>query len=262
MKRISSRDNPVFRNLRRLVEQPARRHADGVAVLEGIHLCDAYLKSDGPAPRQVIAGERALDNAEVVDLIDRADAGASYVLGDGLFASLSAVEHGVPLLMVVDEPRPVRPSCITRTSVFLDRVQDPGNVGSILRSAAAAGIGDVYCARGCASAWSTKVLRAAMGAHFHLQVFEDCDLVDLVIDPALPSIATSSHAASSIFEHDLSGDVVWMFGHEGQGVDPALMREARTLRIPQPGSGESLNVAAAAAVCFFEQVRQRGTRAA
>lgn len=259
MKRISSRDNAFFKTLRRQVEQGGVRREAGVALLEGIHLCDAYLAS-GAQPRQVVVGDSALERAEVVDLIDRAEATETFVLDDALFATLSQVAHGVPLLMVVDEPRPERPGSIARTSVWLDRVQDPGNIGSILRSASAAGIDDVYLSRGCAGVWSTKVLRAAMGAHFHLRLFENCDLEALTRDAGVASIATSSHATSSIHDFDLTGEVVWIFGHEGQGVDPILSERAIALRIPQPGAGESLNVAAAAAVCFFEQARQRAVQ--
>jgi len=259
VKRISSRDNPFFKTLRRQVEQGGTRRDAGAALLEGIHLCDAYVASGG-RPRQVVVGDGALDRGEVVDLIDRAAAAETFVLDDALFASLSHVAHGVPLLMVVDAPQPERPASIARTSVWLDRVQDPGNVGSILRSAAAAAIGDVYLSPGCASVWSTKVLRAAMGAHFHLRLFEDCDLAALAYDREVKLLATSSHATSSIHDADLSGEMIWIFGHEGQGVDPLLCDRAIGLHIPQPGAGESLNVAAAAAVCFFEQLRQRTGR--
>jgi TrmH family RNA methyltransferase len=257
LKTISSRDNPFFKTLRRIVEHAAARRDAGVAILEGVHLCDAYLATSARA-RAIVVGQRALDIAEVVDLLDRADGDQRWLLDDALFASLSQLAQGVPLLMLVDEPRPDRPAVIDRTSVLLDRVQDPGNVGSILRSAAAAGIGDVYLSRGCAAAWSTKVLRAAMGAHFHLRLFEDSDLLALQRAANVPLLATSSHADRSLHAFDLSGDVAWVFGHEGQGVDPALGSVAQMLSIPQPGAGESLNVAAAAAVCFFEQVRQRG----
>lgn len=260
MKRIASRDNPLFRTLRRLSTDAAARRDAGVALLEGVHLADAFLRSGGLAERVVI-GASALDVAEVVELLERggptAPGAGPLVLDDALFASLSQLAGGVALLLVVPRPQPALPARIDRTAVVLDRVQDPGNVGSILRSAAAAGIPDVYLSPECAGAWSSKVLRAGMGAHFHLRLFEECDLRALRDTAAVGWVVTSPHAAESIHEADLRPDVAWVFGHEGQGVDAALMRDARTLRIPQPGHGESLNVAASAAVCFFEQVRQR-----
>ena len=260
MKRIASRDNPFFKTLRLWSGDAGARRDAGVALLEGIHLADAFLKSGG-APRHVVAGRSALDEAEVVALLARMPVADRYTLDDALFDTLSQVAHGIALLLIVEPPRPVVPRRIERTSVVLDRVQDPGNVGSILRSAAAAGIGDVYLSRECAGAWSPKVLRAAMGGHFHLRLFEECEPTALLRDTAIPWLSTSPHATASVHETDLTGDVVWAFGHEGQGLDPALMHGASAVRIPQPGHGESLNVAASAAICLFEQVRQRGARA-
>jgi TrmH family RNA methyltransferase len=136
-------------------------------------------------------------------------------------------------------------------------VQDPGNVGSILRSAAAAGIKQVYCSAGSAFCWSPKVLRAAMGAHFVLDIFENVDLAALVAGSAVTSLATSGYATRKLYDIDLRQPVAWLFGHEGQGVaDDLLGMATHQVVIPHLGQVESLNVAACAAVCFFEQVRQ------
>lgn len=263
MKRIASRDNPFFRTLRQWSTDAGARREAGVALLEGVHLGDAYLRSGG-VPRHLVVGRSALDHAEVIDLLGRFDerlpAAARWVLDDALFAALSQLAQGVPLLTIVERPQPALPTRIAQPSVLLDRIQDPGNLGSILRSAAAAGIADVYLSRGCAGGWSPKVLRAGMGAHFHLRIFEDCDLAALMGIAAIPWIATSPHAAATLYQTDLRDAVAWVFGHEGQGLDSALMQAATTVRIPQPGHGESLNVAASAAICFFEQARQRHAR--
>ena len=256
MKRISSRDNLVFKSLRQLSSDAGARRDAGAALLEGIHLADAFLRSGG-VPRQVVVGASALDHAEVAELLSRVPTGELLVVDDALFAALSQLVQGVALLMVIERPQPLPPTRLGRSAVVLDRIQDPGNVGSILRSAAVAGIPDVFLSRDCAGAWSPKVLRAGMGAHFHLSIFEDMDLVALKTVASIPWIATTPHAYTTIHQADLRGDVAWAFGHEGQGLDAALLREATAVRIPQPGQGDSLNVAAAAAICFFEQVRQR-----
>lgn len=257
MKRIASRDNPIFKSLRQLARDAGASRDDGRVILEGVHLGDAFLASGG-IPLDVIVGERALGNAEVATLLERAGNAPRHALVDTLFPSISGLAQALPFLMVVERPRPDPPARMTRTSVLIDRIQDPGNVGSILRSAAAAGIADIYLSPGTAGAWSPKVVRAAMGSHFRLRLFEGCHLGALRRDAALPWIATSPHAGRSLYEADLRGDVAWVFGHEGQGVDPALTDAATAVRIPQPGAIESLNVAASAAICFFEQVRQRG----
>jgi TrmH family RNA methyltransferase len=256
MKRIASRDNASFKNLRALSSDAGARRAAGVALIEGVHLADAFLRSGG-TPREVVIGESALDHPEVAGLLARLPTVDALVFDDALFASISQLAQGVAILLTIDRPTPALPERIARSAVVLDRVQDPGNVGSILRSAAVADLHAAYLSRECAGAWSPKVLRAGMGAHFHLAIFEDCDLAHLKSIASIAWIATSPHAKHTIHETDLRGDVAWVFGHEGQGLDAALMGDATLVRIPQPGHGESLNVAAAAAVCFFEQVRQR-----
>jgi TrmH family RNA methyltransferase len=257
VKTIASRDNPFFKRLRILARDAGTSRDDGLVLIEGVHLCDAFLTSGG-RPRETVVGGSALAHAEVAALLERVEGSQIFVFDDALFASISQLMTAIPLLMVIERPQLAPPARLDRSAVLLDRVQDPGNVGSILRSAAAAGIGDVWLSEQCASAWSPKVVRAAMGAHFHLRVFEGIDLVGLRRAATLPWITTSPHAAQSLFDADLRGDVAWVFGHEGQGLAPALMEGATTVRIPQPGTIESLNVAASAAICFFEQVRQRG----
>jgi RNA methyltransferase, TrmH family len=260
LKFISSRDNAVFKALRQWASHASARRDAGIALLEGIHLADACLRSGG-VPRQIVVGRSALAHPEVVDLLDRASRDphppATFALDDALFGAVSTLAQAVPLLIVIDRPAPEAPGPLSRDTVVLDRVQDPGNVGSILRSAAAAGIVDVILSPDCAGAWSPKVLRAGMGAHFHLRLFEDCALLAVKEAATIPWVATSPHADAAIHDIDLTGPVAWVFGHEGQGLDPALSAGATAVRIPQPGRGESLNVAAAAAVCFFEQARQR-----
>ena len=149
------------------------------------------------------------------------------------------------------------PETLTQSAVMLDNLQDPGNLGSILRSAAAAGVEYVFCSRGTAFAWSPKVLRAGMGAHFLLKIFENADLDELIRKARVPVLATSSHADKLLYEIDLKSPVAWLFGHEGKGVSAELLALASyRVAIPHRGAVESLNVAASAAVCLFEQVRQ------
>ena len=260
LKTIASRDNPLFKSLRQLVRDASARRDEKHAVLEGVHLSEACLDS-GTLPHYCVIGQSSLAHPEVAKLIavlgERIPSSHLILLDDALFGALSQVGQGVAVLFVIDVPQVAQADRIEAACVMLDRIQDPGNVGSILRSAAAAGIVDIYASRGCAGAWSPKVLRAGMGAHFHLRIHEDCDLQSLAAQASIPCIATSPSATRPIYDADLTGDVAWMFGHEGRGLDPDLMRDAITLSIPQPGSVESLNVAASAAICFFEQVRQR-----
>ncbi len=141
--------------------------------------------------------------------------------------------------------------------VILDRIQDPGNVGSILRSSAAAGVKHIFCLEGSAAVWSPKVLRAGMGAQFQLNIIEQLDVHNLISKLTLPVLVACAQADKNLFQANLRQPVAWVFGNEGQGVCRELMDVAQHLAIPQPGGTESLNVAAAAAVCLFETLRQR-----
>jgi TrmH family RNA methyltransferase len=227
-----------------------------------VHLCQSWLDIKG-LPAHCVVSEEALANPEVVGIVERVEAGRGHVtaLPEALFGAISQVEHGVNLVFVIETPDPAVPKLLTESAVLLDGVQDPGNVGSILRSAGAAGIRQVWCSPGTAFCWSPKVLRAAMGAHFVLEIFENADLPALVRGAQVPVLATSGYAADSLYDPalDLSKPVAWVLGHEGQGVSDELLNLAsRRVAVPHAGQVESLNVAACAAVCFFEQLRQLG----
>jgi len=259
LKTITSRDNAFYKELKLLAGSSQARRKSGQTLLDGVHLCQSWLDLCG-MPQHCIVSESALANEEVAAVVARAQDGGAPVttLPDALFGALSQVEHGIHLLFVVPTPQPRQPARLEADAVLLDGVQDPGNVGSILRSAGAAGVRQVFCGPGTAFCWSPKVLRAAMGAHFVLDIFENVELAPLVRDAAVPVLATSGYAAERLWDTDLRSPVAWVLGHEGQGVSPGLLEVAtRRVAVPHGGQVESLNVAACAAVCFFEQLRQR-----
>ena len=135
-------------------------------------------------------------------------------------------------------------------TVVLDRVQDAGNVGSIIRSAAAFGFKQVLALHGTAALWSPKVLRAGMGAHWGLHLIEGL-LVPQLAALRVPLLVTSSHRGDFLHQAKLPQPCAWVLGHEGQGVSAELEAMAQLhIRIAQPGGEESLNVAAAAAICL------------
>lgn len=255
MKTISSRDNPLFKELKHLAGSSQARRKAGKTLLDGIHLCQTYLQMRG-VPVQCVVGQSTLNHPEAEVLLARCQA-ECIILPDALYNALSQVEHGVGLLFVIDTPAPIAPPMLTKSAVLLDNLQDPGNLGSILRSAAAAGITQIFCGAGSALAWSPKVLRAGMGAHFLLDIFENVDLNDTIRHARIAVLATSSHARQRLYDVDLRQPVAWLFGHEGQGVAAELLALASNqVAIPHRGAIESLNVGASAAICFFEQVRQ------
>ncbi|WP_442808271.1 TrmH family RNA methyltransferase [Trinickia soli] len=257
MKAITSRDNPFYKRLKALAASTHHQKKSGHALLEGFHLASAYLDTAGQ-PETCVVTDGALRHDEARALVARIDAERIVTLPDALFGQLSNVVHGVGMLLVVDKLSPALPERVETSCVVLDGVQDAGNVGSILRSAAAAGVNRVFCAPGTAYAWSSKVLRSGMGAHFLLDVHEDVDAAQLLPRLAVPAAMTDSHAPETIYDCDLSRPIAWIFGNEGAGVSASWRAAvAHRLTIPQPGGMESLNVAAAAAICLFEQCRQQ-----
>lgn len=259
MKHVTSRDNALFKHLKALATSTHQRRKAGQSLLDGVHLAQAYVAALGQ-PVSCVVSERHYQHAEVAPLLAQIDSQRVVVLADALFVQVSGVANGIDLMLVIETPAGHLPSRIEEDCIILDGLQDAGNVGSILRSAAAAGIRHAFLGTGCAFAWSIKTLRAGMGANFHLNIVEHCTIDMLAPRLAVPVLATSSHADAAVFDTDLREPVAWIVGNEGAGVSAAWMeRVARTVGIPQPGGLESLNVAAATAICLFEAVRQRRT---
>ena len=258
VKIIQSRDNPLYKQIRQLATSAHARKKAGQTLLDGVHLCQAWL-SQRVAPSYCIVSDTAASHHEVLAILKLClERQVNCIqLPDVLFSALSQVENGIDILFVVDVPIPSDIDSLSECALLLDQLQDPGNVGSILRSAAAAGVKKIFCSPTTVAAWSPKVLRAGMGAHFILDIYEQCDLSALIQAASIPVIATSSHATQTIYGYDLSKKFAWLFGHEGQGVSDELLALASVqLAIPHDHAMESLNVAASAAVCLFEQVRQ------
>lgn len=249
---ITSRDNPLLKELRKLSTDSNAYRKQGRFWVEGDHLCRAALLR-GCEPKIAVFSESFWPLAPV----EYARAAIkNIVIADALFTELSGLESPAPFGFVLDMPQDVVLQPLAAT-VILDRVQDAGNVGSILRSAGAFGFRQVIALRGTAALWSPKVLRAGMGAHFGLSLLEGGDLQSLDA-LKVPIVVTSSHQGELIQNLRLPQPCAWAMGHEGQGVCPDLMaRAAVHVRIGQPGGEESLNVAAAAAICLHASSIQR-----
>ena len=257
--RLSSRDNPRVRLFASVAKMPRERRKCGQALLDGIHLLGCALDA-GIALLDVCVSESGCSNPEILALLARLPADESPIcVPDALFAYLSPVDTPTGILARIALPLPdLQEGMEQETLVVLDGIQDPGNLGSILRTAAAAGIRLALLTSGCTQAWSPKALRAGMGAHFRLHIFERIDALTWLAPYQGKVVAAAIGEKSRMFfEADLRGSVAWLFGAEGQGVSPALLARAdEILCIPIQEGIESLNVGAAAAICLFEQMRQ------
>lgn len=256
MEIIRSRQNALVRQLIKLAENRRERIKQRQTLLIGTHLVEAALDAAWPLEKLIVC-EGEEDRPEIAQLLSRR-AVPALLLDKALFAEVEQSPSTSGLIALTGLPGTPAPQrqgfCL-----LLEGVQDPGNVGSILRTAAAAGVDQVWLASGCADAWSPKVLRAGMGAHFRVPVLErilpEAVLADFTGDIAV----TTLDDATSLYQADLRGSLVLVLGSEGAGVSPVLASLAtKRLRIPMQPGMESLNVAAAAAICLFERVRQTG----
>ncbi len=253
MRHISSRENPQFKALRALADDP-RGH--GRALVDGIHLV-ATCFGRGIGIKQLLVSESGQKNPEIMVLLQGAAGIDCQILRDSLFRELSGVTTPTGIAAVIDIPV-VPAGWPTGDAVLLDAVQDAGNVGAILRTAAAAGIGNVLLGPGCAGAWTSRVLRGGQGAHFSLAIREQVDLAAALAGCPATSVATVAHGGTNLYELDLGGPILWLVGNEGAGLCAELVAAAKLrATIPLAAGTESLNVAAATAVCLFEASRQR-----
>jgi len=257
MKHISSRDNPFFKELLKLSGSSRHRKKIGQTLLDGVHLVQSYLDSGG-TPQHLILTEAALQDVEIAALLKNLSGVAVTRLDDKLFAEISELKTPSGIIAPITEPTPSVSLGQSQFCLLLEDIQDPGNLGSMLRSAAAAGCDAVFLSRGCTDAWSPKVLRAGMGGHFVMSIHESADLLEVAKLFEGKLLSTSLNAKTSLYEYDLCGKLAFAFGNEGAGLSESLLAATRHhITIPMPGRVESLNAAAATAVCLFEAARQR-----
>jgi TrmH family RNA methyltransferase len=256
---IASRDNPRVRRWRALMREARERRKQQRAMIEGENLVSAFLQS-GRSVERLVLSETGSGRAGITALAARSGKPPT-VLADAVFRSIADTETPAGIAAEIVIPATTPDLKNSNTCVLLEGIQDAGNVGAILRSAAAFGIRDAVLGKGCADAWSPKVLRAAAGAHFSMLLAEGADLEAALGEFGGRIICTVPRGGIPLASADLSGRLGWLLGAEGQGVSDALAaRAALKLSIPMEAGAESLNVAAAAAICFYE-VSRRGARA-
>jgi TrmH family RNA methyltransferase len=257
VKLISSRENALFRHAKALSHSSRERRKAGMALLEGVHLVSSYIAVHG-MPQTLVVSESAQERGEIAQLLARAKAADLAVLADALFHEVSTFETPSGILALIAPPRPQAVPDDAPACLLLEDIQDPGNVGSIVRSAAASGVRHVLLSKGCAFAWSPKVLRAGQGAHFLLNIVEEADLVAFLRTYSGQALALTPHAGQTLYDIDMRPATALLIGNEGAGLSAPLLQAAdRRVAIPMPGKTESINAAAAAAICLFEMVRQR-----
>ena len=267
---ITSRENSLFKEIRNLQATGSKgqkaRQATGQALLEGIHLVQTWVGD--PSLKILLTSEIGLQNVEisqaVYEHIEICPDTKVYQLDSALWDLLSDLVNAPHIAGLLDLPKSIIAptqsiATLAGDVLILDRIQDAGNVGSILRTAAAAGFTQVIALSGCAHLWSSKVLRAGMGSHRLLDLYEGWSNQQVLSAITAPMLAATADAEHDLFslKKELLHPVAWVMGSEGQGVSEDLLAQAKGVSIPIDPRVESLNVSTAAAVCLFETMRVR-----
>jgi TrmH family RNA methyltransferase len=273
IKELNSKNNKLIRTIQKIIENPTAYRQEKMIWIEGEHLCQAFLNTKKKPLKIIFSHSFLSQNKKNFDLIyqnlnkisEKISKEHWYVVPDNLFKLVSSISSihrscGFGLLIPYDSldfTENVEIQKISDNAILLDRLQDTGNIGSILRCAAAFGIKKILALQGTAALWSTKVLRAGMGAHFNLDLIENLTIEKIKTYINIPMIGTDSHTKKIIYDHTIPNPCVWIFGNEGQGIRNELHHLSDLkIKIPQPGGEESLNVATAAAICLYESMRQ------
>ncbi len=252
-KHIISRDNPLFKQLKKLADNARERRAEAKTLLDGVHLIESYCEAFGE-PELVIIPE-GKSSLEATNLMQSLVDVNTIMLPTLMFAELTPVASSTGILALVKTPTIALPEKI-EFALMLEDIQDPGNLGSILRTALGAGVQAVYLSKGCTDAWSPKALRGGQGAQFHLPIIEGADLLEIMQNFAGNTYATTMNG-KSLYTLDLSKPTAFIIGNEGAGLSAKIISAAsQQVSIPMHENLESLNAAAAAAVFLFERMRQ------
>ncbi|OYZ03735.1 MAG: rRNA methyltransferase [Methylophilales bacterium 16-45-7] len=257
-KHITSRENPVFKQLKKLAESARERHREALTLLDGVHLIEAYHQVFGEPHMLVIPEGKS--SLEATQLLQHLQDVHTVMFPTLMFAELTPVASSTGILALVKIPQ-IPPPEEADFALMLEDIQDPGNMGSMLRTAAAAGVQVVYLSKGCTDAWSPKALRGGQGAQFVLPIVEQADLL-----PNLSNFNGNSYAMTmqgqSLYTQNFLSPSLFVIGNEGAGLSSSVVNAVdHSITIPMANTitlaVESLNAAAATAICLFECQRQR-----
>ena len=252
-KHIVSRDNPIFKQLKKLADNSRERRSERKTLLDGVHLIEDYLNTFGE-PELVIIPE-GKSSLQATNLMQTLADVNTIMLPTLMFAELTPVASSTGILALVKTPV-IAPPAHVEFALMLEDIQDPGNLGSMLRTALGSGVQTVYLSKGCTDAWSPKALRGGQGAQFHLPIVEGVDLLEAMQNFAGKTYATTM-SGESLYAQDFTQASAFIIGNEGAGLSQKVLDAAsQQISIPISKNLESLNAGAATAVCLFERARQ------
>ncbi len=263
MEYLQSNKNSTIKDIKSL-QQRKNRDSKGLFFIEGLR----FVKEAFDLQEQiemVVVSERLLEESESALLVTDVEAKGIKCIAvpDKLFCEISDTQTPQGIMAVMKKQKYDLSSTIEKSSfvVVLDSLQDPGNLGTILRTADAAGADCIILSKGCVDIYSPKVLRATMGSIFHVPVIDGIQIEEaLQTLKAVGHKIVASHLAgvNNYFETELTAKTTIVIGNEANGISDITVKQADILvKIPMPGKAESLNAAIAAAVMMYEVTRQR-----
>ncbi len=256
---ITSSQNSLVKELQLLQKKKQERNAEQVFIVEGLRAVGEIpitweIRQYVVAKSFALEAETVIKNKEIPVIL----------VADSIFTSISDTKSPQGILAVVGQQAHDLEQVIGHEKGFFviaDQVQDPGNLGTLIRTAHASGAHGVFLSRGCVDLYNPKTIRATMGSVFHIPIIADIEIEDLMIALTFQDVhiyATSLENSKVVYDYDYTQKTAIIIGNEANGIsEKTKMLVPNFIKIPMPGGAESLNASIAAGICMFEVVRQR-----
>lgn len=257
---IESKENNLFKETKKLKER-RNRTKEGKYLIEGFRLIKEAFKAKMEIEYLIINEESEEKISEYLNEYIKKN--NTYIMKNNLFNILTSTETSQGAIAVVKN-RQLENNISGEFFLLCDKVQDPGNLGTIIRTAHAAGVDGIILTKGTVDIYNDKVIRSTMGSLFYIPIIQDDDKLTFVKNlkrDGFSLVATSLQESKDFFESDLKGKIILSVGNEGNGISEEVFALAdKKVKIPMPGGAESLNVAIATSIILFEKVRQNITK--
>jgi RNA methyltransferase, TrmH family len=256
---INSKDNPKIKHVIRLLTDSSYREKHGQAVVSGNNLF-VEAKKHGLLLEVLVSNDSLNKYRELLEV--NSAALKVYVLHKNVIDKINLTESGTDLIGIIKiKPTNLNHSFYTKDCIILENISDPGNLGTMLRAAAATGIENIILSKNSVDVYNPKVLRSSTGVQFNLNIVSNVVIKDFLVKYQGNILATTPYATDDLYTTDLTPTTAWVFGNEKTGISPLLLEQiAHKVKIPLIENVESLNVAMALTVCLFEMLRQRSSR--
>ena len=254
---IESKDNNLFKHIKKLKERRVR-DKEGLYILEGLRLIEEAIRAKIEIEYIIISKDYE-DKFEDFLIKSNTLNIKTNILANNLFTQIASTENPQGIIAIAKKKNNEK-ALSGDFYLICDKVQDPGNLGTIIRTAHAAGVNGIILTKGTVDIYNDKTIRSTMGSIFYIPIFyddENYSIIKSLKEDGFNLVATSLAESKNFFEEDLKGKTILAVGNEGNGISDELFELAdKKVKIPMPGGAESLNVSIATSIILFEKVRQ------